>query len=334
MRNHTIFFDKKPVFITETATIGAKKESEGPLGKYLNATVEDDLLGQKSHEYAEAKLHTSVLKQLLNRAKLSPKNIDCVFAGDLMDEIVGANFALRELDIPFMGIYNACATFGEGLILGSTMITNGVMDKVICSTSSHYATAERQFRYPLELGCQRTPLAQWTVTGSGATLLTSDTPTDIRITCGTIGRVVDYGIDDANDMGAVMAPAALDTILTHLNDTDRTIDYYDLILTGDLGHAGSRLLQKLAKEKGYEFNENYSDCGILIYNREAQDVEQGGSGAACSNIVFNGYVYKEMLKKKLKKVLIVPTGALLSKVTNLQGETIPAIAHAVSIERV
>lgn len=333
MKNHTIFFDK-PVYISETATIGAKKESAGPLGKYLNATIEDDLLGQKSHEYAEAKLHTSALKQILNRAKLSPRDIDCVFAGDLMDEIVGASFAMRELDIPFLGIYNACATFAEGLILGATMISNGVMDKVICSTSSHYATAERQFRFPLELGSQRTPLAQWTVTGAGATLLTADMPSNIRVTCATIGRVVDYGVDDANDMGAVMAPAALDTILTHLGDTERSIEYYDLILTGDLGHAGSRLFQKLAKMKGYNFNENYSDCGILIYNREAQDVEQGGSGAACSNLVFNGYVYKEMLKGRFEKVLLVPTGALLSKISNLQGETIPAIAHAVSIEKI
>lgn len=332
MKNQTLFFNN-PVYICETATIGAKKEKDGPLGKYINCTIEDDLLGQKSHEYAEAKMHIGALKQLLNRAKLSADDINCVFAGDLLDEISGSNFALRELDIPFMGVYNACATFGEALIIGASMISSGLMNKVICSTSSYYATAERQYRFPLELGNQRTPLAQWTVTGAGATLLTSDIPSDIKITCATVGKVIDFGVNDANDMGAVMAPAALDTILTHLSDTNRDINYYDLILTGDLGHAGSRLFQKLAKQKGYSFEENYSDCGILIYNREAQNVEQGGSGAGCSNIVFNGYVYKQMLENKYKKVLLVPTGALLSKMSNLQGETIPGIAHAICIEK-
>lgn len=333
MKNQTLFFEN-PVYLVETSTIGAKKEKEGPLGKYLNYCVEDDLLKQKSHEYAEAKIHIGALKQLLNRAKLQAKDINCVFAGDLLDEIVGSSFALRELNIPYFGIYNACATFGEALILGASMVSSGHMNKVICSTSSHYATAERQYRFPLELGNQRTPLAQWTVTGAGATLLSSDIPTDIKITCGTIGRVIDFGMDDANDMGAVMAPAALDTIISHLSDTNRDIDYYDLILTGDLGHAGSRLFQKLAAQKGYTFADNYSDCGILIYNREAQNVKQGGSGAGCCNLVFNGYIYKKMLENKYKKVLLVPTGALLSKMSTLQGETIPAIAHAVSIEKV
>ncbi len=330
MKNQTVLF-RSPVPVAETATIAGPKEKEGPLHAYFHYTLEDDLLKQDSHEHAEIRLHVGVLKQLLNRAKLSPQEIDCAFAGDLLDEIIGSNFAMRELDIPFFGIYNACATFGESLILGSCMIEGGFAERVTCSVTSHFATAERQYRYPLELGCQRTPLSQWTVTGAGATLLDKNATSKIKITSGTIGKVVDYGIKDANDMGCVMAPAALSTLRTHLQDTGRTVDYYDKIFTGDLGYSGSLLLQKKASETGIILH-NHEDCGNLIYNRIAQNVESGGSGACCCGLVFNGYIYDQLQKGRLKKVLLMPTGALLSKTSSLQGESIPAICHAVSVE--
>ncbi len=330
MKNQTIFFPK-PVYISETATIAGPKESEGPLQKYFHYCLKDDLLKQKSHEHAEIKMHTAVINQLLQRAHLSAKDIDCAFAGDLLDEIISSNFTMRETDIPFLGVYNACATLAESYILASSMISTGLIKNAVCSVSSHFATAERQYRYPLELGSQRTPLAQWTVTAAAASYLTSE-KSDIKITCGTVGKVTDYGVSDANDMGGVMAPAALSTLLAHLKATGTSPTDYDLILTGDLGHSGSRLLVKLAEKEGVTLGTNYTDCGILVYNREGQDVGQGGSGACCCGLVFNSYIFKKMKEGRLKKVLFMPTGALLSKTSSLQGESIPAICHAVSIE--
>ncbi len=334
MRNQTIYFDNNDVGILETATIAGPKEGEGPLGKYFHNTLKDDLLKQKSYEKAETKIHISVIKNILNRTKLSPQDIDCIFAGDLLDEMIISSFAMREFEIPFIGVYNACASFGEALINASSMLNAGLMKRVICSTSSHFSTAERQYRFPLELGSQRTPLSQWTVTGAGCTMLEKNKNLPIKITSATIGKVVDFGVKDPNDMGAAMTPAAMDTILTHLINTGRKPDYYDMIATGDLGDAASRLLRKLVKEQGYDIEKNHEDCGSLIFNREAQDVGQGGSGTACSNLVFNSYIYDKMLQKDLKRVLLVPTGALISKTSSLQGETIPGIAHAICLEAV
>lgn len=334
MNRQTIYFDN-PVVITHTAAIAGPKEGEGPLKKYYDYILSDDLLRQKSHEHAEIELQLHAIRCIQNKAKLGDIDIDCVFAGDLMDEIIGCNFAMRELDIPFLGLYNACATFGESLLMGAAMINAGYFNNAICSTTSHFATAERQYRFPLELGSQRTPLSQWTVTGAAGVLLQNRENAGqckIKITCGTIGKVVDYGVSDANDMGAVMVPAAMHTMIEHFKDTGRKPEYYDLIATGDLGHAGSRVLQKLMSEKGYDLKDNYTDCGILVYNREAQNVIQGGSGACCSTLVFSSYIYAKLKSGIYKKVLLVPTGALLSKTSSLQGETIPAIAHAVSIE--
>ncbi len=331
MKSQTIFFENK-VYIKSSSTIAGPKEGEGPLKSYFHNIIDDDLLGQKSFELAETKMHTLVVNNLLNNNKMKESDISCGIGGDLLDEIVGCNFTYRELDIPFLGVYSACASFGESLIVGSSMISGGFMQNVICSSSSHFSSAERQYRYPLELGSQRTPLSQWTVTGAGCTLLSNENCSDIVITCGTIGRVVDYGVKDANNMGGAMAPAALDTLLTHLRDTNRDETYYDLIVTGDLGHAGSRLLQELAKEKGVNLDKNYTDCGILIFNREAQKVNQGGSGACCCNLVFNSYIITQLKLKKIRKLLFIPTGALLSKTSSLQGESIPSIAHAVCVE--
>lgn len=331
MKGQTIFFDK-PVSVSQVATIAGPKEGEGPLKDYFDYILKDDIFKQKSYEHAEIEMQRRVIKQLLNKSCLTDGEIDLVFAGDLLDEIIGCNFALREFDIPFFGLYNACATFGEALILGASMLQNELAERVICSTTSHFATAERQYRFPLELGNQRSPLAQWTVTGAGGCILDKKEERGVKITAGTIGKVVDYGVNDANDMGAVMLPATLETLDAHFRDTGRKPDYYDMIVTGDLGHAGGRLLLSMIKEKGYDLDKNYTDCGILVYNREAQGVGQGGSGAGCSSLVFCSYLYKLMQRGLKRKILLIPTGALLSKTSSLQGETIPAIAHAVSLE--
>ncbi len=331
MRNQTIYFKNK-ILIEDTATIVGPKEADGPIAKYFDKTAKDDLLGQKSHERAETRLHISTIRYLLNKTGLTESDIDLCICGDLLDEIAGCNFTMREFDIPFMGVYNACATFAESMILASCLLDSGNFERIICSTSSHFCTAERQYRFPLELGNQRTPLSQWTATGVGATLLNKKNGS-VSIDCATIGKVVDYGVTDVNDMGAAMAPAARETLLAHLEGTKRDVDYYDLIATGDLGEAGHRLLTILMKDKGVNITNNYSDCGIILFNRAAQDVGQGGSGAACSSTVFNGYIYKKMLAGELNRVLLIPTGALVSKTSSLQGESIPGIAHAISFVR-
>ena len=332
MKDNTIFF-KKNILIESTATIVGPKEYEGPLGKYFDKHLKDDLIGQKSYEKAETRLHISAIRYLLNKARRDESSVDLCVMGDLLDEISGCNFTMREFDLPYFGVYNACATFGEALIIGATMLESTIATRVICSTSSHFSTAERQYRFPLELGNQRTPLSQWTVTGVGATMLNTEKGC-VRLESATIGRVVDYGVTDANDMGAAMAPAARDTLINHLEGTNRDLDYYDLILTGDLGEAGHRLLKLLMEEKGIPLGDNYSDTGIMIYNRMGQDVCQGGSGAGCSSTVFNSFVYKRLENGELNRVLLIPTGALVSKTSNLQGESIPGIAHAVSFERI
>ncbi|MGI6213197.1 MAG: stage V sporulation protein AD [Christensenellales bacterium] len=325
----TLFFSD--VKIAGTSSIGGPREGEGPFGDEFDSILKDDELGQKSFEKAECKLHTYAIKHLLFKTKLAAEEIDCILAGDLMDEIVGASYTAKEFPTCFLGLYNACATFGEALILGACLIDGGFMRRVICSSSSHFSTAERQFRFPLELGNQRSPLAQWTVTGAGATLL-SASGGKVGVTCATIGKVIDYGITDADDMGAAMAPSARDTLINHIKDTKRDLDYYDLIATGDLGRAGANMLKILMEKQGYRLGENYHDCGAMIFDRKDDNVKQGGSGTGCSNIVFNGHIYKKMIKNEYKKVLLMPTGALLSKTSTLQKQTIPAITHAVAIE--
>ncbi len=325
----TIFFNNKPKIIG-TSSIAGPKESKGCISKYIETKLSDDTYGEKTYEKAESRMLFTVIKNSIINSKLEQKDIDCLISGDLLNQITASTFSARNFDVGYLGVYNACATFTESLILGSTLIDGKYVDNVVCATSSHFSSAERQYRYPLELGNTRPPQSQWTVTGAGASVLSKD-GVGPSITCGTIGKVVDYGVVDVNNMGAAMAPAAADTILRHFEDTKLRPDYYDLIVTGDLGALGSRLLKELTDKKGLDIEKQHVDCGELVYNLCEKEY-QGGSGAGCSSLVFNSYFYRLMQESKINKILLVATGALLSSVSSQQGESIPSIAHAVSVE--
>jgi stage V sporulation protein AD len=405
LKNQTMMFVSKP-FIRACSTVAGPKEGQGRLKSYFDTVLEDDCFGEKTFEKAECKMFKHVLSDAIFRAGLSGGDIDFIFSGDLLNQIISATFSARDFDAMHVGLYSACATMAESLALGALFLDGGFAKNVLCATGSHFSSAERQYRYPLEYGSLRPAFSQWTITGAGAMLLTSGdgedvgeikggkeggerartadagktkggktdkiaagtagatgaskggagntvgsaegntaevasissagapasvgTPARPKITSATLGKIVDYNIKDANNMGAAMAPAAADTLLAHLNDRGVAPDYYDLILTGDLGLFGSNILKDLMKKSGVALN-NHDDCGAMIYKKEPE-VFQGGSGAGCSAVVLNGYVYKKLLKRELNKVLFVATGALLSTLTTQQGESIPAIAHAVSIE--
>ena len=320
-----------PPSILGTATVVGPKEGEGPLKDYFDIILEADMWGQESFEKSEVKIQEEAIKQAIFNANLSSKDIEYLFSGDLLNQIITSSFTARQLNIPYFGLYGACSTMTESLSLGAMIIDGGFADKVVCATSSHFSSAERQFRFPLEYGSQRPFSAQWTVTGAGATVLASS-GNGPYITYITTGKVVDFGIKDANNMGGAMAPAAIDTISQHFKDTGYSPDDYDLIITGDLGLVGKRILLDLMKKEGYDLSKVYSDCGIKIFDGVEQDTHAGGSGCGCAAVVFNGYIYKEMLKKNLNKVLLVATGALHSPIITLQGESIPCIAHAVTID--
>ncbi len=273
----------------------------------------------------------TAVETVLKKSNLSAHQIDCLFSGDLLNQCISTSFGIRDFEIPFFGVFGACSTFVEGLILGSTFLDSGAGMNVITSTSSHFCSAEKQFRFPLELGNQRPPTAQWTVTGAAATVL-STFGNGPFITHITPGKIVDKGIKDANNMGAAMAPAAVSTILTHLEDTKRKPSYYDAIITGDLGYVGKEILLDLCNEDGFNLSGNYNDCGVLIFDKEEQDTHSGGSGCGCCGSVFSGYFFNKLRKKEIKKILLVATGALMNSTSSQQGESIPGIAHAVSIE--
>lgn len=320
---------ENPPKIIAHYSVAGPVESKGMLGNFFDLKLDSDEWGEKSHELAECKIHHTAIMKALDMSGLEFKDVNAVMCGDLLNQIIASSYSAKDIEIPYLGFYGACSTFGEMLCVASLMISSGSFKNVTCSTSSHFSTAERQYRYPLELGTQPTPTSQWTVTGSGCSVLSSDGEGPEIFAC-TIGRVIDLGVKDANNMGAVMAPAACDTICTHLNDLNISPEFYDLIITGDLGKFGSKLLLELARERGFELKDVHSDCGSMIFNNQPQTI-QGGSGAGCSSLVFNSYIIKQMKSGNLKKVLLVPTGALLSKTASMQGETIPGIAHAVSI---
>ena len=326
----TIKFDNPPS-ITSTACIVGPKESEGPLASYFDKCLDDEFWGEKTWEKAESKIIKETVSLAIAKSNISSKNIDYCFAGDLLNQCISSSFGLRESNIPFFGVFGACSTFVEAMSLGSVFIDGGAAENVLCATSSHFCSAEKQFRFPLELGNQRPPTSQWTVTGSGAAVL-SKNGNGPFITHITPGKIVDLGIKDANNMGAAMAPAAVDTMLTHFKDTGRNPSYYDVILTGDLGHIGKDILIDMMKTHGYNVKSNYNDCGVLIFDKANQDTHSGGSGCACCGTVFSGYVSKQLQDKKIKRVLLIATGALTNSTSSQQGESIPGIAHAISIE--
>lgn len=320
-----------PPSIIATGSIVGPKEGDGPLGAYFDKILEDDLFGEDSWEKAESKLMQEAVKLALSKARLNMADMDYLFGGDLLNQIISTSFAARELKIPFFGLYGACSTMAESLTLAAMSIDGGFADKVIATTSSHFSSAERQYRFPLESGNQRPITSQWTVTGSGAAIVSS-TGEGPYITYATTGKVIDYGIKDAANMGAAMAPAAVDTIRVHLADTGFKPDDYDLIITGDLGKIGYEIAFELLEEQGYDMSKVFKDCGVEIFDHERQDTHSGGSGCACSAVVFSGYLYEQLKLKNLNKILLVATGALLSPTSSLQGESIPCIAHAVTIE--
>ena len=321
---------KSPVIIKETASIVGKKEGEGPLKDTFDYILEDDQWGEKSWEKAESKLQKYTAKRALEKAELTDKEIDYILAGDLINQCVGANYAMRDFDASFFGLYGACSTMAESLSIGAILVGGGFANNTLCITSSHFCTAEKQFRFPLEYGGQRTPTSQWTVTGSGCAIL-SNKGNGPYITHITTGRIVDLGISDVNNMGAAMAPAAADTLVTHFRDTSLSPDDYDIILTGDLGVVGSEILYELTEKEGYNIRGKHTDAGKIIFDIKKQDVHAGGSGCGCMASVFCGYMYNMIKAKKYNSVLMMATGALMNTMTIQQGDTIPGIAHAVAI---
>ncbi len=326
----TIKLDMAPS-ILETASIVGPKEAQGPLAKYFDKCLDDEFWGESTWEKAESKIIKETVNTVINKSGIPSNKIDYCFAGDLLNQCISSSFGLRELGVPFFGIFGACSTYVEGMALASILLSSGAGEYALYAASSHFCSAEKQFRFPLELGNQRPPTSQWTVTGSGAGILAKN-GSGPYVTYITPGKVVDMGIKDANNMGAAMAPAALDTLITHFTDTGRNPSYYDAIFTGDLGYVGKEILIELAQTKGYNIKSNYNDCGVLIFDKENQDTHSGGSGCACCGSVFSGYIFNQMKTKKYKKVLLIATGALTNSTTVQQGESIPGIAHAVSIE--
>lgn len=318
------------IFIEESAGIAGSKESEGPLGEYFDISFKDDKIGQNSWEKAESSLQTIAVNTVLEKACLIPDDIDIIFAGDLLNQCISSTFGLKELNIPFMGQYGACSTMAQTLALGAIFTDSNAANRAIAVTSSHFCSAERQFRLPLEYGGQRTPSAQWTVTGAGAALI-SKIRSSARIAHVTIGRIKDLDIKDANNMGAAMAPAAAETIMSFLSDTNTKISDIDLILTGDLGKVGSQLLRELMQREGVDISSIHNDCGMLIFDTVKQDVHSGGSGCGCSASVFCSYIMKNIKAGKLHNILFTATGALMSPTSSQQGESIPGIAHLIHI---
>ncbi|KGM95466.1 stage V sporulation protein AD [Clostridium novyi A str. 4552] len=330
----TIKLENKPRIIATTSVVGPK-EGEGPLKDYFDVILSDDLNGKDSFEKAESSIMYRAVQETLKKSNLEEKDIHYLVAGDLLNQTAASNFAARDVDIPFLGLYGACSTMSESLGVASMLVNAEYADYAIAATSSHFSSAERQFRFPLEMGSQRTPTAQWTVTGSGSMLIARDGIREGKFPYAsyfTVGKIKDYGQTDTSDMGSAMAPAAVDTLKQHFEDTGRSPEDYDLIASGDLGNLGKKITEELLKEYGYNISGNYIDCGDEIFDKERQKVNCGGSGCGCSAVVSCGYIYKNILKGKYKKVLLVSTGALMSSTTSLQGESIPGIAHAVSIE--
>ena len=326
--DQTIIFTNSPKIIGNYSIVG-EKEGNSNFKEYFDYILKDDLFGEKSFESAERKMLEYAILNALDVAGLKTRDLDLLVCGDLLNQIISSSFAARDFDVTFLGLYGACSTMAESLAIGSSFVDSNYFSKVACATCSHFSSAERQYRYPLELGNQRPPVSQWTVTGAGCTVL-GENGSNIEIVNATFGKVTDFGINDVNNMGAAMAPAAMNTLVKHFEDTNTTPDDYDLILTGDLGKLGSEILLDLMENKGYKLKDNYNDCGQMIFSN-SQKSYQGGSGCGCSAVILNSYVLQKMREGKYGRVLFAATGALLSTLSSQQGNTIPGICHAVEI---
>lgn len=327
---YTIAYSNQPV-VAGFGSVAGKKESEGPLKEYFHKIEYDTKLGCDTWEQAESMLQKEAIQIALEKAQISGELIQLAFGGDLLNQCISTGYSIRGFNIPFLGQYGACSTMVQSLILAGLMVDGGYCKNSLAVTSSHFCSAERQFRFPLEYGGQRTPTAQWTVTGSGA-IVVSRYGNGPRLKHCTIGKVVDMGVTDINNMGAAMAPAACDTIKTFLIDTKTKPSDYDLILTGDLGRTGSQLLLELLQKENIDISRLHNDCGMMIYDIEKQDVHAGGSGCGCCGSVLCGYILENMCKGKLKNILVAATGALMSPTANQQGESTPGIAHLIHLE--
>lgn len=332
----TIVFDRE-VYIEEAVSVAGKKEGEGPLKESFDVIMQDDMAGTDNWESAESAIQKKAVEKLFDKAGVKSDEINCILGGDLLGQLIATSFGVKEFNIPFLGLYGACSTFGESMAMAGVLLNNmNDTDRVVALASSHFASAEKQFRFPLEYGNQRPPSATWTVTGCGAVIMTRNKNSKVfaRVSAATIGRIVDYGVKDSMNMGACMAPAAADLIVTNFKDLDADEKYYDAIITGDLGSIGSQILTELVKEKGYDICAVHMDCGSLVFDSKEQDTGAGGSGCGCSAITFCGHIVPKIKNKELKRVLLLPTGALLSTVSFNEGETIPGIAHGVVIEAI
>lgn len=329
--HQTWVFDSKPTIIA-SAAVGGPHEAKGPLADDFDLLHEDFWLGQDSFEKAEKKLQEQACETAIKKANMKKEDVQFLMAGDLMNQTVPSSFAARTLGVPFLGLYGACSTSMEGLALASLLVDSKFAKNVLVCTSSHNAASEKQYRYPTEYGAQKPPTAQWTVTGAGAALV-ADHGDGPKVTTATIGRVIDMGLTDPFNMGAAMAPAAVDTIESHFRDLNRDPSYYDVIATGDLGRVGHRIAGDLLKKHGLDIPEEiFTDCGILIYRKDQPMVFAGGSGCACAATTTFGHFLNRMRKGEIEKILVIATGALLSPMSYQQKESIPSVAHAVSIE--
>lgn len=336
-----------PIYIHSTASIVGKKEGEGPLGEKFDMICEDSMFGCDTWEAAESSMQKETALLAISKAGLKPEDIRMVFAGDLLAQTAASSFGIAGIGIPFYGLYGACSTMGESLSIGAMSIAGGYGEYILCATSSHFASAEKEFRFPLGYGNQRPLCATWTTTGSGACILSNKPMTANKqhptLLCGenfcaaitgiTTGKLVDYGLKDSMNMGACMAPAAADTIAQNMLDFNRKPDDYDAIVTGDLGAIGQHILLDLLNEKGFDIAKQHQDCGLLIYDGSTQDTHSGGSGCGCSASVLAAHLLPKIISGEWKRILFVPTGALLSKVSFNEGDTVPGIAHAVVIEQ-
>ena len=320
----------QPPSVVSYANIGGKFEGNGPLAEHFDQLCPDSFFGKDTWEQAESAMQQRVLERALEKGGLMPKDLDYVLAGDLLNQCISSSFAARGTSIPFLGLYGACSTMAESLLLAAAFVDAGFARTAAALTSSHFASAERQYRFPLGYGGQRTPTAQWTVTGSGCCIVGSS-GSGVRIEAATIGRVQDLGIKDANNMGAAMAPAAIDTLQAHFRDLRRVPQDYDLIVTGDLGALGKKIVLDQFQRVGVDLTPVYDDCGVLIYDPKRQDVHAGGSGCGCGASVLCGYLLDRLEKRELRRLLFCATGALLSPTSSWQGESIPGICHAVAI---